>query len=281
MRIVHKLKRNALVIGLLLIGLLILFYPAYSNLFNQMRAHKMVVNYHETVGKKSNSTRKLELAKAQEYNLRLIGEKVPESFAKRTGIKHDKEYEGLLNPSGNGMIGVISIPSIDVELPIYHYTTKEILEKGAGHLFGSSLPVGGENTHSVITAHRGLPSAKMFTDLDELKIGDKFFIEVLDRKIAYKVDKIKTVKPEDTKDMKITEGEDFVTLVTCTPYGQNTHRLLVRGHRIPYKSGDETKETVHHRIPWAHIFCILLGVFIAIGLYVMAILLRRKRKGKS
>lgn len=281
MRIVHKLKRNALVIGLLLIGLLILFYPAYSNLFNQMRVHRMVVNYHESVDKKSSSKKKLELAKAREYNLKLIGEKVPESFAKRTGIKHDTEYEGLLNPSGNGMIGVISIPSIDVKLPIYHYTTKEILEKGAGHLFGSSLPVGGENTHSVITAHRGLPSAKMFTDLDELKIGDKFFIEVLDRKIAYKVDKIKTVKPEDTKDMKITEGEDFVTLVTCTPYGQNTHRLLVRGHRIPYKSGDETKETVHHRIPWAHVFCILLGIFIAIDLYVMAVLLRRKRKGKS
>jgi len=241
----------------------------------------MVVNYHESVDKKSSSKKKLELAKAREYNLKLIGEKVPESFAKRTGIKHDTEYEGLLNPSGNGMIGVISIPSIDVKLPIYHYTTKEILEKGAGHLFGSSLPVGGENTHSVITAHRGLPSAKMFTDLDELKIGDKFFIEVLDRKIAYKVDKIKTVKPEDTKDMKITEGEDFVTLVTCTPYGQNTHRLLVRGHRIPYKSGDETKETVHHRIPWAHVFCILLGIFIAIDLYVMAVLLRRKRKGKS
>lgn len=281
MRIVHKLKRNALVIGLLLIGLLILFYPAYSNLFNQMRAHKTVVNYHETVDKKSNSTRKLELAKAREYNLRLIGEKVPESFAKRIGIKHDAEYEGVLNPSGNGMIGVISIPSIDVELPIYHYTTKEILQKGAGHLFGSSLPVGGENTHSVITAHRGLPSAKMFTDLDEVKIGDNFFIEVLDQKIAYKVDKIKTVKPEDTKDMKITEGEDFVTLVTCTPYGQNTHRLLVRGHRIPYKIGDENKEKVHHKIPWAHIFCILLGIFIAIGLYLMAVILRRKRQGKS
>ena len=281
MRTVHKLKQNALVIGLFLVGLLVLFYPAYSNLLNQMRAQKMVLNYHETVDKKSNSQKKQELARAREYNLKLIGEEVPESFAKRTGIKHDKEYEGVLNPSGDGMIGVISIPSIDVELPIYHYTTKEILEKGAGHLFGSSLPVGGENTHSVITAHRGLPSAKMFTDLDELKIGDKFFIEALDRKIAYKVDRIKTVKPEDTKDMKITEGEDLVTLVTCTPYGQNTHRLLVRGHRISYKEGDENKETVHNRIPWAHVFCILLGIFIAIDFYAMAVLWRRKRKDKS
>ena len=144
-------------------------------------------------------------------------------------------------------------------------------------MFGSSLPVGGESTHSVITAHRGLPSAKMFTDLDELRNGDKFFIEVLGQRIAYKVDRIKTVKPEDTQDMKIIEGEDLVTLVTCTPYGQNTHRLLVRGHRVAYNAGDEVKEPTHRRIPWAHILCIMLGVFLAVDCYVLAVRLRRNK----
>lgn len=277
MQIVHKLKQNAVVFGLLFAGLLVLFYPAYSNLFNQMQAHRMITDYRKAVDGKSDDTKKQEIAKAHRYNTKLINEKVPESFAKRMGIKHDSEYEGLLNPSGNGMMGIVSIPSIDVELPIYHYTTNEILEKGAGHLFGSSLPVGGKSAHSVITAHRGLPSAKMFTDLDELRNGDKFFIEVLGQRIAYKVDRIKTVKPEDTQDMKIIEGEDLVTLVTCTPYGQNTHRLLVRGHRVAYNAGDEVKEPTHRRIPWAHILCIMLGVFLAVDCYVLAVRLRRNK----
>lgn len=210
-------------------------------------------------------TKNEELAKAHTYNRRLINESVPESFAKRVGIKHDKEYEGLLNVAGNGMMGFIEIPSIDVDLPVFHYTTKEILESGAGHLFGSSLPVGGKSSHAVITAHRGLPGAKMFTDLDQLRKGDKFFINAVGIKMAYSIDRIKTVKPDETKGMGILKGKDFVTLVTCTPYGQNTHRLLVRGHRVPYHNGDENQQPHHNKISVPHIFAILTGTALALG----------------
>lgn len=274
-------KQNILILGLLIVGLLILFYPAYSNLINQMQAKRVIDHYGGTLSHTDRGERKAELQKAYDYNRRLINEKVPESFAKRTGIKHDKEYEKILNLVDNGMMGTIEIPSIDVMLPIYHYTTKEILEKGAGHLFGSSLPVGGESTHTVITAHRGLPSAKMFTDLDELTIGDRFFLDVMGKRMAYRIDQIKTVKPEETGDMGIEEGKDYATLVTCTPYGQNTHRLLVRGHRVPYERGDEKKEAVHRKLPWAHILCILLGVFLAADGYAISVRWRKRKRSKN
>ncbi|OLR55077.1 class C sortase [Hornefia porci] len=276
----NKVKRqNLLIVFILIAGLLVLFYPTYSNWINQFYAKKMITNYeHESKDLSENSREKLYKA-AVKYNQKLAKETIPASFAKRMGIKNDKNYESQLDVTGDGILGCVNIPSINVSLPIYHYTSKEILEKGAGHLFGSSLPVGGKNTHTVITAHRGLPSARMFTDLDELRTGDRFYLEVLGHTLAYEVDKIKTVKPDETSDLRIEKKKDFASLVTCTPYGQNTHRLVVRGHRIPYKVGDEKEQSAHHRIPWMHILCILLGIFIAWMIYFIAT--KKKRRNEK
>ncbi len=268
-------KQNLFIVAMLSIGLLIFFYPMLSNFINRQMALKEIEKYDYKISNKTESQIDGELVKAYEYNKKLINETVPDSFVKRMGIKNDYSYESSLNLVGNGMMGIVYIPSIDVKLPIYHYTTTEILEKGAGHLFGSSLPVGGTDTHSVITAHRGLPSAKMFTDLDKLKIKDKFFIYMANEKLAYEVDKIKTIKPDQTEGLGIEKGKDYVTLVTCTPYGKNTHRLTVRGHRVKYKSGDESNQVSRWKISWSHVAYTLLGVVLAIIMYVIVILLKK------
>lgn len=249
---------------ILIIGLLILFYPVYSNYINRRIALSKIKDYNHSLQSKPKEEKQEELKKAYVYNENLVGEAVPESFAKRVGIKHDRKYESKLNVLNNGMMGILSVPSIDVNLPIYHYTTESILEKGAGHLFGSSLPVGGKSTHAVITAHRGLPSAKMFTDLDLLKKGDKFFVHTLGKKMAYEIDRIKTVKPDETKGMGIEKGKDYVTLVTCTPYGKNTHRLLVRGHRVPYRDENMKNQISRHKVSWMHVISIVAGILLAI-----------------
>lgn len=176
------------------------------------------------------------LEKAQEYNRELLGNVVlTDPFDPDAVKKQNEDYDNLLNIAGDGVMGSVEIPSIDVYLPIYHGTDSESLEKGAGHLENSSLPVGGKGTHSIISAHTGLPSAKMFDNLTEVKEGDVFYIHVLNRTLAYEVDQIKVVLPENVSDLLIDKNKDYVTLVTCTPYGINSHRLLVRGERIPYK----------------------------------------------
>lgn len=173
------------------------------------------------------------------------------------------------------MMGTVEIPKINIELPIYHTTDEDVLERAAGHLEGSSLPVGGESTHAVISAHRGLPSASLFTDLDQLEEGDHFLLHILDDTLAYEVDKISVVEPEETQDLAVEEGEDLVTLLTCTPYGVNSHRLLVRGHRVPYEPeaiADEQPPlfggSLHtNYLLWVIIGLLITGGFIA-GLYV-------------
>lgn len=176
------------------------------------------------------------LEKAQEYNRELLGNVVlTDPFDPDAVKKQNEDYDNLLNIAGDGVMGSVEIPSIDVYLPIYHGTDSESLEKGAGHLENSSLPVGGKGTHSIISAHTGLPSAKMFDNLTEVKEGDVFYIHVLNRTLAYEVDQIKVVLPENVSDLLIDKNKDYVTLVTCTPYGINSHRLLVRGTRISYK----------------------------------------------
>lgn len=274
-------KQKLFIVTILIVGLLILFYPMYSNYINQRLALRTIENYDSVVNNKTKKQKDRDLEKAYNYNRKLVNEKVPDSFAKRMGIKHDKRYEEALNVINNGMMGVIEIPSIAVKLPIYHYTTKEILEKGAGHLFGSSLPAGGKSTHAVITAHRGLPSAKMFTDLDQLRKGDEFFIHVLGNKLAYKIDRMKTVKPDETAGMGIEKGKDYVTLITCTPYGKNTHRLLVRGHRVPYHEGDENKQIHRKHIPWMHIFFGVVGILATIFCYGMIVFVKKRNLRKN
>ncbi|MDY2960397.1 MAG: class C sortase [Hornefia sp.] len=260
-------KDNVIILLIFTIGLLVLLYPTLSNFVNEIHLRNTIKNYSQEVKSTNDEEISADIKAANDYNTDLINESVPESFAKRMGVKNDKEYESLLDVDGSGVMAYIDVPSIGVSLPIYHYTTTEILKNGAGHLFGSSLPVGGRNTHTVITAHRGLPSAKMFTDLDQLEKGDKFFIKVLGKTLAYQVDHIKTVKPDETKELGIVKGEDYTTLITCTPYGSNTHRLLVRGHRVPYVEGDEDSETKHFHVPWNHIICVFIGIIVAVFLY--------------
>lgn len=211
----------------IMVGLGIILYPSFSDWWNSLHASKSISEYVTAVENFDDSELQAMLAKAREYNTK-----------KRSGLVYDMtdeeyaEYETLLDISGTGIMGYISIPTINVNLPIYHGTSEEVLQVAAGHLAASSLPVGGEGTHSIISGHRGLPSAKLFTDLDKLVVGDTFVISILNEKLTYRVDQIKIVLPEDVSELQIQSGKDYCTLVTCTPYGINTHRMLIRGHRV-------------------------------------------------
>ena len=232
-----KQKIINIVLGLFfLAGLGVTLYPVFSDWYISRHQGQVVDNYDKKAAEMSQKEINDALEKAQEYNRELLGNVVlTDPFDPDAVKKQNEDYDNLLNIAGDGVMGSVEIPSIDVYLPIYHGTDSESLEKGAGHLENSSLPVGGKGTHSIISAHTGLPSAKMFDNLTEVKEGDVFYIHVLNRTLAYEVDQIKVVLPENVSDLLIDKNKDYVTLVTCTPYGINSHRLLVRGTRIPYK----------------------------------------------
>ena len=238
-----------------LVGLSLLLYPLVSNALQEKRMGQVIEQYTQQVEEEDQDARQW-LQKARAYNATLEGQ---ESDA----------YRAQLAFREDGVMGYIQIPRISVNLPIYHGTTQETLEQGAGHLEGSALPVGGENTHCVISAHRGLPSAAMFTDLDMLELGDHFYIYVLDQVLAYEVDQIKEVRPQETEDLNVQPGQDLVTLVTCTPYGVNTKRLLVRGHRVPYVQETVQEET---RTPVSSVHT-RYGMWVLWGLSVTAVLI--------
>lgn len=234
-----KSKTSKLMIGIIfLAGLSLLLYPFVANQWNNYRQKQLISSYEQTVSQKEASNGidyDAELKKAEAYNEALLPSILPDSFAIADASEEDQTYMNTLNIAGDEMMGIVEIPKIDIKLPIYHTTEEDVLKQAAGHLEGSSLPIGGESTHAVISAHRGLPSASLFTDLDQLKKGDHFLIHVLNKTLCYEVDKISVVKPEETSALAVEEGEDLVTLLTCTPYGVNTERLLVRGHRVPYE----------------------------------------------
>lgn len=240
-----KKKAGNLVIGIIfLAGLSLLLYPFVANQWNNYRQKQLISNYEQVVSDKEAAEGidyDAERKKAEEYNEALLPCVLPDSFALAESSGVDPVYMNTLNIAGDEMMGSVEIPKINIKIPIYHTTEEEVLNKGAGHLEGSSLPVGGANTHAVISAHRGLPSASLFTDLDQMKVGDHFLLHVLDETLCYEVDKISVVKPEDTSALAVEDGQDLVTLLTCTPYGVNTERLLVRGHRVPYVE-EEVKE---------------------------------------
>ncbi|MEM0528911.1 class C sortase [Zongyangia sp. HA2173] len=224
-----KNKRYSLLLLLaLLVGLSLLLYPTISNCWNSFHQSKTIATYVEAVEEMDDSDYEGMWREAQAYNTAL-----PRDQGRFQLSEEEKQvYEGLLRVSDDGIMGYVEIPSINVELPIYHGTDEEILQIAVGHIQGSSLPVGGPGTHCVISGHRGLPSAKLFTDLDQLTKGDIFILHVLDETLTYEVDQIHIVEPDDVSLLSMEEGEDLCTLVTCTPYGVNSHRLLVRGHRV-------------------------------------------------
>ena len=223
------MKKNKTIIMVLFffMGLLVLLYPSISDFYNQKQQSKVIVNYEELLKDLETEDYSEYFDKANEYNKKLASYEDPFLSYKKV-----KNYDKTINIDGYGMMGYISIDKIKVELPIYHGTSEQVLSKSVGHLEGSSLPVGGLGTHAVLSAHRGLPSSKLFTDLDRLEIGDIFTITILDQLLTYEIDQIVIVEPHDIRDLKIDPEQDYVTLMTCTPYGINTHRLLVRGHRI-------------------------------------------------
>lgn len=226
-----------------LLALGITLYPIISNSYNDKHASEIRTQYQEQVEQVDTTAIDEARGLAVAYNEAIISNvQLTESFSAEALLWASEDYNAQLNLTGNGIMGYIEIPSIGVNLPIYHGTEDTTLEVGIGHLLGSSLPVGGESTHTVLTGHSGMASRKMFTDLDMVKIGDVFYLNVLDETLAYQVDQIKTVLPYDTTYLGITECEDYCTLVTCTPYGVNTHRLLVRGTRIPYEEAETILE---------------------------------------
>lgn len=224
-----KKKLTTLLLALVMLtGLAVMFYPAASDYYNSFHQSRAIAHYAEAVAQIDAETYERLWREATEYNKSLVSR--PNPFV--LSDEEKDEYNRVLNYAGDGTMGYISISKINCELPIYHGTEESVLQIAIGHIEGSSLPVGGESTHCVLSGHRGLPSAKLFSHLDLLEPGDTFVMRVLDETVTYEVDQIRTVLPYELDDLYITEGQDYCTLVTCTPYGVNTHRLLVRGHRV-------------------------------------------------
>ena len=214
--------------AVLFAGLCLLLYPTVSNWWNSFTQSRAIASYVETVENTSSEQQAAMLEAARAYNARLA--------SGETSFLMDEEqlaeYNSLLDPSGTGVMGYIRIPAINVDLPVYHTVEDVVLQVGVGHIPGSSLPVGGAETHSLLSGHRGLPSARLFTDLNQLQAGDVFIFNILGETLTYQVDQIRIVLPEEVDQLSIVPGKDYCTLITCTPYGINTHRILVRGHRV-------------------------------------------------
>ncbi len=267
------------IILIFLVGLGFISYPTVSNLWNQAHQSRAIATYSKQVEKLDVSENKKMLKAARKYNKSLLKKSDHWKLSK----KDKKKYESLLDVSGTGIMGYIEVPKIDCSLPIYHGTDEGALQIAIGHLEGSSLPVGGKSTHCVLSGHRGLPSARLFTDLDQMEEGDIFILNILGRKLAYEVDQIKVVLPEEMSDLEIEEGKDLCTLVTCTPYGINTHRLLVRGHRTEYvekKVAEEKKEVQTKKTDIRLMIAGGAGVLILL-IIIIVIVIKRRRKRRN
>ncbi len=223
---------------MLFVGLSLLLYPTISDYWNSFHQTRAIAAYVEQVADMSEEEYENMFQRAEDYNRRLL----TKSFRWELSPEEIEEYNTILDVTGTGIMGYIEVPVIGVTLPIYHGTDEGVLQIAIGHLAGSSFPIGGESTHSVISGHRGLPSAKLFTDLDKIVERDRFVIRVLNETVTYEVDQIRIVEPNNLSDLSISLGDDYCTMVTCTPYGVNSHRLLVRGHRVA--NAEEAEEVI-------------------------------------
>jgi len=285
------LKKKVLAIACAVLVFLMAFgltlYPLISSYVNEKYRSEIHTQYEEVI-KQADDTELIEAREAAHaYNKSITpGTVEDDSYSREAIMEASVGYDELLNLAENGTMGYVEIPRISVNLPIYHGTESESLERGIGHLLGSSLPVGGRSTHSILTGHSGMASQKMFTDLVQLELGDKFYIHVLDETLAYEVDSINTVLPYDTSLLQISQDEDLCTLITCTPLGVNTHRLLVRGSRIPYveaeKAAEETIYDVAETSAWEQEYLrgivIGLGTVAFLGIVMAVVVLYRRRK---
>lgn len=281
-----KNKTLPMVLGILafLLALLITLYPVISNYVNERYASEIHTAYEEIIQQADNSALLEAKKQAIAYNEAITPGTAGEAYSQAALTDASRDYESQLNIAGDGTMGYVEIPKISVNLPIYHGTGNDSLERGVGHLLGSSLPVGGISTHAILTGHSGMATKKMFTDLEQLSVGDVFYLHILDETLAYQVDRIKTVLPYDTSLLGITSGRDYCTLVTCTPYGINTHRLLVRGTRIAYEEAEviveETAQEEQQQSRWEekYLLGLLLGVLAVLILFLAAVIFMWIRK---
>lgn len=274
---------NIILVGILLAGLGIFLYPTFSDMWNTWRESKLISGYSKTVA----DTSKDELQKywdgAKAYNDQHTQNIIVDAFRKDAYIE-THPYDDLLNPNHDGVMGYLEVPKIGQKLAISHGTGAAVLEHGVGHVQGTSLPIGGEGTHAVLAGHRGLPSAKLFTDLDQIQVGDMFFLYILDQTLAYQVDQIKVVLPSEVQYLDIVPGRDLVTLVTCTPYGVNTHRILVRGSRVPYHPADVKKQAAQAQFSntaLAHRLLIIGLIVLAVFLLFLFLFAGRRKSKKE
>lgn len=276
-----KKRRLAPVLfGLLfLVGFGILAYPTISNQWNTYRHNQLISNYEDNLQSLDATDFTDEWQKAEAFNQTITDNDLyGDVFGEDDGDLKNTDYWKVLNVEDNGVMGYLSIPKINIKLAIYHGTGDDVLQTGVGHLNGTKLPIGGESNHAVLAAHRGLPSARLFTDIDQLEAGDKFYIHVLDEVLAYQVDQILPMVDKDDHEtlqdaLKIEDGKDQVTLFTCTPYGVNSHRLLVRGTRVPYNGEEEVTgsvaDTMLHAIQNYYMLYLLLGIAITVLIIVI------------
>lgn len=273
-------KRNRTTLLLLLmmiLGLGLLLYPTVSNYWNKLHQSRIIVDYMKSVSNLDQARYDELLKSAQDYNAKLA----------KSGIlwhmddAQRAEYEQQLDFAENGSMGYVSIPKINVELAIFHGTDLRTLDRNVGHIEGSSLPVGGKGSHCILSGHRGLPSARLFTDLDKLTVGDTFTLHVLEQVYTYEVDQIRIVEPADVSDLAIAEGKDYCTLVTCTPYGINTHRLLVRGHRIQNQPSARRIAADAAQIDTTLVAIFIGAVFVILLVVMLLLASRRKRRNRN
>ena len=255
-----------------------MLYPVVINYINSNQAVEVITAYSSDISSNTSNKNKEMIDEARLYNSRISGSNIVDAFT-NPEQSTSQEYLNILNVRDNGMMGYLQIPKIDVKIPIYHGTSDEVLQKGVGHVEGSSFPVGGDTTHAVLSAHSGLPSARLFTDLNQLQNGDMFYVYILDQVFAYKVDQVLVVEPSDIEALKLQEGEDYVTLVTCTPYAINTHRLLVRGTRVEYSPEVLESTPVTKKLGKDEkILYLSLALVFVILLLVLFFVLRDKKK---
>lgn len=270
------IRRNVItliLVGIMVVGVGLIAYPSVADWWNSYHQSRAVASYASVVAEMNHDDYDRILNDATAYNKKLAESGV----LWRLNDEEQSEYDSLLNVTNSGIMGYIDISKIHVQLPIYHGTDDTILQVAVGHITGSSLPVGGETSHCIISGHRGLPSAKLFTDIDKLVLGDTWTINVLDQTLTYEVDQIRVVLPTDLSDLQMESGKDYCTLVTCTPYGVNSHRLLVRGHRVPNAQGNARVTADALQIEPVYVAPFIGGPILIILIIVLIVATRKRR----
>lgn len=277
------MKQKILPVFVIVVGLLLLGYPFFSNYIFEKSASSTIKSYEKKAEFIDYKRKKQLLEEAKRYNEDLLASQVQltDPFQLRRSHGEKVSYNKILSIDNSMIIGYLKIPCISIELPIYHGTSAQVLEHGVGHLAASSFPIGGKSTHSVLTGHTGLSSARIFTDLTKMKKADLFFVRVLNKNLAYKVDRIVVVRPEDTKRLQIIKKKDYITLVTCTPYGVNDHRLLVRGKRIKYEEKQENITKQNRQSQWMEIYKKAMTIGMMIVLMIVILVEKLKSFGEK